>query len=306
MAIPKTITPEFSKHARIPWGQNDPSTVVVHREWTSRAKRERCKTLKHHPLYWDAKAHGDYIAAQQIVEDLTSPDAVITLCEKLNGRKPLIVAPSLTREDPKNVIPIWFAYNLAYHLDTEVCREIFQSNKAHRTGRSGFYRLVNDPEFYGKVKPGQDYLIVDDVLTMGGTLASLRSFIESNGGHVIATTVLADSNIRARVAKRNGIEMIQSSAEVNLKPTDEALDHLRKKHGPRLEKFWKEQKGYGLECLTEREVDFLAFHDCFRTIRDAFKRSRAEDMGAGNPESAQRGSGLSQRQPATKDPACRP
>lgn len=267
---PEPLHQEFNQATRIPWREDCSYGVLVHRDWTAKAKKERRMTLKHHPLYWIAKTEGDYIAAQQVVDDLLNQDILLKLCERIGSRKPIIVAPSLTKEDPKNVIPIWFAYNVAYHLDLKVSREIFQADKSHRTGRSGFYRLAHDPEFYGTVIPNQDYLIVDDVLTMGGTLASLRGFIESKGGKVIATTVLADSNIKARVAHNKGLEFIESQSEVFLKPTAEAMDELRKKHGYKLSKLWESKKGYGLECLTAREVDFLRFYPTLREIKKAF------------------------------------
>ena len=40
------------------------------------------------------------------------------------------------------------------------------------------------------MKAGQDYLVVDDTLTMGGTVASLRGYVESHGGKVVAASVM--------------------------------------------------------------------------------------------------------------------
>ena len=122
----------FAEGTQIPsrtlWHADDDYEVLVHRAWTSRAKSLRPLTLKHHPQYWPAKKYGDYIAAQNVVDDLINEDSLLALCSKIpEGSRPLIVAPSLTASDPTNVIPIWFAYNLAYHLDLQVCRNIFQS-----------------------------------------------------------------------------------------------------------------------------------------------------------------------------------
>ena len=227
--------------------------------------------LKNHPEYWPAKKHGDYTSGQQVVDDLVSEDTLERIYESLGDREPLIVAPSLTKNDPSNVIPIWFAYNLGYHLDLNVCSDIFQRDVAHRTGRGGFYRLVNEPELYGTVLPGQDYLIVDDVATMGGTLASLRNHIEQNGGNVIGLSVLADSNPRRYVDKTVPVE------DFRLDISQETLEGLRHKHGRCLEGFWEDQKGYGLECLTEREGQFLLFFPNFRNIRRAFLEEK--DLG---------------------------
>ena len=40
---------------------------------------------------------------------------------------------------------------------------------------------------------GRDYLVVDDNVTRGGTLADLRSYIERNGGNVVGATTLPGS-----------------------------------------------------------------------------------------------------------------
>lgn len=42
------------------------------------------------------------------------------------------------------------------------------------TGANGFGRLARQPFFEGVVTAGQDYVLVDDFVGMGGTLANLR------------------------------------------------------------------------------------------------------------------------------------
>tara|TARA_R110002124_G_scaffold233406_1_gene398764 strand:- start:144976 stop:145848 length:873 start_codon:yes stop_codon:yes gene_type:complete len=252
---------ETPSKLRVAWDAAKDYPVIVHRDWSAKrtrsrsaTERRRSLTLKHHPLYWDAKSRGDYIAAQEIVDDLICDEALLRLSAIIGeNRTPLIVAPSLTKEDPTNVIPVSFAHSLAFEFDFQVCRDIYQHDKAHRTGRSGFYRLAMSPEFYGHVIEGQDYVIVDDVATLGGTLAGLRSFIEDNGGNVIAMSVLADSNMKARTGQ-GGLEK-----DFNLNASVDAIKNLERKHGKRLDAFFRRNNGFGLESLTAREVDFLAF-----------------------------------------------
>ncbi len=258
----QTIEIEKPSKLRIAWEEAKDYPVIVHRDWTAKrtrsrnaTERRRRETLKHHPLYWDAKKKGDYIAAQEIVDDLLCEDAMLRICNLMGDRNPLIVAPSLTKDDPSNVIPVSFAHSMAYELGLDVSHDIYQRDTAHRTGRGGFYRLAFTPEFYGRVIEGQDYIIVDDVATMGGTLAALRSFIEAHGGNVLCMSVLADSNMKARIGAQN------LSRDFNLNASSDDIKRVENKHGKRLNEFWQRQNGYGLDCLTAREADFIHFFD---------------------------------------------
>ena len=282
----QTIDISKPSKLRIAWEDAKDYPVVVHRDWTAKrtrsrnaTERRRSETLKHHPLYWDAKKRGDYIAAQEIVDDLICEDAMLRICGHMGDKSPLIVAPSLTKEDPSNVIPVSFAHSIAYELSLNVCHDIYQRDTAHRTGRGGVYRLAFSPEFYGKVIEGQDYIIVDDVATMGGTLAALRSFIEGHGGNVVCMSVLADSNMKARVGMQG------LSRDFNLNASTDDIKRVESKHGKRLNEFWERHNGYGIDCLTARETDFLHFfereHNIERCILEE-KRATHYKLGAGN------------------------
>ena len=209
--------------------------------------------------------------------------------ERLNDfigdREPLIVCPSLTENDPNNVLPIWMAYQVGYHLGLNVYSGIYQEDKAHRTGKGGFYRLAHRPSFYGAVRSGQDHLLVDDVLSMGGTLTELRGFIESNGGNVIGMSVLADSSVERR--NNHG----RSVQDVDLAASSEQLTNLGKKHGKNFVSFWERQTGYEISCLTRREADFLLFFDSFSHIQTAY-------LEAKNGGSSQSRAAISYKQPA--------
>ena len=54
----------------------------------------------------------------------------------------------------------------------------------------GLSRLARQAAFAGDILPGADYVLVDDFVGQGGTLANLRCLIESRGGRVIAATTL--------------------------------------------------------------------------------------------------------------------
>ncbi len=88
-----------------------------------------------------------------------------------------------------NVIPNVLSELRASVLDTISNTDIIQINRVGHTGSSGFHRLATPALFAGDVVEGADYLIVDDFIGQGGTLANLRGYIERHGARVIFSSV---------------------------------------------------------------------------------------------------------------------
>lgn len=65
-------------------------------------------------------------------------------------------------------------------------------NVVGHTGANGFLRLARQAVFDGEVIAGAEYLLVDDFIGQGGTLANLKGYIESSGGIVLGATVSLD------------------------------------------------------------------------------------------------------------------
>lgn len=78
----------------------------------------------------------------------------------------------------------------SHRLGLEVEYRIGQIDKVSRTNTGADHRLAFNPAFSGEVVQGQEYLIVDDNLTMGGTIASLRGYVENRGGKAIGASVI--------------------------------------------------------------------------------------------------------------------
>ena len=55
-------------------------------------------------------------------------------------------------------------------------------------------------EFTGVIQPGCEYVLVDDFVGMGGTLANLKGYIESRGGKVLAAVTLPGKPHSAKLA----------------------------------------------------------------------------------------------------------
>jgi hypothetical protein len=52
-------------------------------------------------------------------------------------------------------------------------------------------RIMQRPVFSGEIIPGRSYVLIDDIVTLGGTIASLIEFTQNAGGSVRAVLALA-------------------------------------------------------------------------------------------------------------------
>ncbi len=204
--------------------------VIIHASETS---------VKKHPSYSSAKA-GDTESANDLIEDTFNPDAVEEIRTLLKGRKPIIVSAHAIENEGVNAIPETFAERLSKELGLIVDSGIIQINHVCHTGSDGFGRLARQPLFDGDVVDGQEYMIVDDFVGMGGTIACLRGYIESNGGIVIGSTVLTGKQYSAKIA-----------------PNRNTLNELRGKHGREIEIWWEKKFGHAFDSLTQSEARYL-------------------------------------------------
>jgi hypothetical protein len=133
-----------------------------------------------------------------------------------------------------------FAEEMARRLAWQLSLTVVQTNLVGHTGASGFARLARQAVFAGDVEPGRDYLLVDDFVGQGGTLANLRGHLLQQGGNVIGATVLT--------GKLHSVKVALSAS---------TLQGLRRKHGPELERWWQDRFGYAFDRLTESEARYL-------------------------------------------------
>lgn len=146
--------------------------------------------IKSHPRYAEAKA-GDIKAAFDLVSDLVTEENLNEATMRFAGAT--FVPVSMIDKDGANRLPTALAYHYANAAGGSVSDSIFESRKAYHTGMNAMERLVSRANFSGKVEPGRKYVLVDDVTTVGSTLADLASYIQENGGEVIGSVLLANA-----------------------------------------------------------------------------------------------------------------
>lgn len=206
--------------------------------------------VKQHPAYRAAKS-GDGAAALALINDTMSDAQNQCLLALVKGRTPTFVSAHAYEKEGVNAIPEIFADELSKALGWPVDANVLQTNVVSHTGADGFSRLARQAEFEGLIQPGSEYVMVDDFVGMGGTLANLRGHIESHGGRVLAAVSLTGKPHSAKLA-----------------PSTARLQELRAKHGTELEHWWKDRFGHGLDALTESEARYLARTETLDAIRN--------------------------------------
>jgi hypothetical protein len=138
---------------------------------------------------------GDIVAAGTVVAVFINPDAVERL-RTLVDRQPAVLLPVHALEvGGVNEIPIVLARELGRRLGLPVSTSVVQSNAVGHTCADGFHRLANQALFEGVVARGARYLIVDDFVGQGGTLAewldpiTLSSFVSGQCGALDPRTI---------------------------------------------------------------------------------------------------------------------
>lgn len=210
-------------------------------------------------LYRAAKFKFNMASAFDVVESVVSEDALDRLVDVISphfSAKPLLLVPNPAFDDednvgrqnpikdaPTNALAHAYAAYLAKHIGGELDDEIVQIARVGRSKLTTFLRFLCQPSFAGEVSKGRPYILVDDVVTTGGTFAALYSFIAGCGGTVIATTALACNDGQDRT-----FEVAASTVDV-----------LQSLYGSQLDNYWERTFGHVTKNLTESEAQFLVW-----------------------------------------------
>ena len=205
------------------------------------------KLLKKHVDYKAAKG-GNVEAAIRLVSELVKPESLAAAKAKFGNDA--VYLPVMAQEMTGiNQIPNALAAHYAANTGGVKGSGIFQISKAYHTGADAMERLIARDEFDGDVVPGQRYVLVDDVSTMGCTLADLASYIQDSGGEVVGAILLTNA-----------------SRASTIYPNKKIISSLGERHGQAINNV------FGIEpsALTHDEAQYLIG---FRTTDEL--RSRA-------------------------------
>lgn len=242
-----------AKFSRTQWSNDFPDALIL----------RRAEVVHAHPDYRAAK-DGDTEAAKRLVQDIVMREDLLKISQLIGKGESLIVAVHAEEAAGKNKIPMAYASFIAEQLGKRLDLRIVQTKKVSRGGSDGMHRVTTEVPFSGEVEPGGKYLIVDDTLTQGGTLADLKGYIEENGGVVVGASTLMGKQYSSK-----------------LKPSAETLKALRDRYGRDFENWWESEFGYNFDRLTESEARYLAKirGEDADTLRDRILAARQDGSG---------------------------
>lgn len=211
------------------------------------------RELKAHPSYKAAKA-GNGKAAVRLVADLAPP-----LLAELRVRgfpcPRIFVAPHAREATGDNAIPHMLAVYLHSELGGMIDKSIVQVTRVFHTGADPMERMNSRAEFTGYVEPGGNYVLVDDVTTMGGTLAELANYIQGRRAEVVGVVALVN-------AGRSG----------RLVAPSRTIRELERRYGDEIRKIF----GIATHALTADEAGYLIGFRSVDEIRGRLAKAREE------------------------------
>ena len=201
---------------RLDWGSGDIRYSI--QAWPENFPKVKIVTTldfikrKHEDLHKRAKA-GSLPAAIELVDAVVGPatikgkpnpkwDSLRALAADYPGAE--LVPVQATEMTGRNVIPFVYAKKIEDITGLKRNKTIEQVVHANHTGADALWRMTHRPEFTGNVMRGRTYIIIDDHVTMGGTLNELRKHIQDRGGKVVAATTLTASRFSDILSLRQG------------------------------------------------------------------------------------------------------
>lgn len=241
--------------------------------------------------YEAAKQRGDTEAARRLVARRVNPEHLERMVADLKERgispEEVIVLPVLEKEQGKNVIPRVLGEYVAQYMNARLETKIVDVSRSAHTGKETINRLLDRKSFEGPVEENGKYLLVDDVLTQGGTLHELRHYLANNKAEAVSAIALAFSRYSSTMEHRNTLS-IQA----------DTIRELERRYGRNeLEQLLKAHDISGrLEALSEGEGRFLLgkkFKDinALRSGLHAAVRARSGQKEAGSKPDVAGGTG---------------
>jgi len=213
---------------------------------------DRDSGIKMHPSYKAAKS-GDVEAALALVTDLAGD--WLFLHEKRFKPGAVFVAPHAKEASGDNAIPQTLSTVCATVFSGTVDEEIVQTDRVYHTGADAMERMASRATFEGVVKPEAEYVLVDDVTNLGGTLAELANYIQCHGGFIVGVIVLVNAGRNAAlIPERKDVRLIKE----------------------RFQNEFTEIFGIYPDALTANEARYLVGFRSVDAIRDRLAAARQE------------------------------
>lgn len=214
-------------------------------------------SLSKHMDYSAAK-HGDFDAAMRLAADTVTEE----LINRLRPLRAHAVLGVLGEEAfGPNAIPTAAAAHIAKHLNIALAHGVVKHSGPIRTSLGGLGRVFSRPTFIGNVKHGARYILLDDTLSQGGTIAALAEHLNKQGAEVVAVVALAGKQYSSFLA-----------------PMQVTLERLRTQLGDAEDAF-QHATGRRFDDLTESEARYLANYKPGSEVRQRIATALEQRLG---------------------------
>jgi hypothetical protein len=218
--------------------------------------------LMRHPHFEAAKKMGDRSAARILVTDLIDRNAVWAFGRRHSNARLIVVGRNLDC----NQVPCAFAETVAeitgLPLDMGCVKK---SNQAKHTGKSSMWRLLDRPKLEGWARTGASYILLDDVITQGGSVSELRQHLMRQGCRVVGIATLAHTR---SVNFSDGIHVAQKP-ETRMSLTDKFNE--RELYDVLMDADVYEGN---FSALTESEARLLLYYKNIESLKQAVDEER--------------------------------
>ena len=208
--------------------------------------------IKKHGAYTAAKA-GDITAAIRLISDLAL--SFIYEHRQQFSKDLIFVAPHAREASGDNAIPQVLAEVCALVMGAKADTDIVQTTRVFHTGADPMERMNLRAQFEGTVVPQGTYVLVDDVTSLGGTLAELANYIQFNGGQIAHILVL-----------------VNAGRTTKFKPEPKIIRLLEKRYGHEITEIF----GIAPGALTANEASYLVGFRTVDEIRNRLAKARQE------------------------------
>jgi hypothetical protein len=208
--------------------------------------------LKAHKEFQRAKA-GNIPSAIKLVEDLALP--FLLQVKNLLPSNACYVSPHAKEATGDNAIPQVLAQAAAIISGGEIDTDIVQISRVFHTGADPMERMATRAEFEGLVTPGKNHILVDDVTTMGGTLAELADYIQNQNGLICGVLVL-----------------VNAGRSKELRPSSKISNQIKHRNELKIEEILQ----ISPHALTANEANYLIGFRTADEIRNRLAKARKE------------------------------
>ena len=208
--------------------------------------------LKQHPDYQEAKA-GNFHSALNLISDLAW-GAIEKNSIRFN-KSNIFVSPFARETSGDNAIPQVLAEVFAFLCKATADKDLVQVTKVYHTGADPMQRLILRPEFEGPVQVGANYVLVDDIVNFGTTLAELAHYIQLNGGFVSGIAV-----------------MVNAGRNKSFSPDRKTLRILKERFVNEIIEIF----GINIDALTANEAQYLVGFRTSNEIRNRCLKAKEE------------------------------